>query len=192
MYILYEIKHINQSIYLSICLSVCLSIYLSIYVSVCLSLYLSIYLSIYLSFLFLVALSISPTYNLSLSSVPNDIGGYVNFRRVGKPGDDGKIRFLPTHDEREYKIEQRLYAPTIKYANGKFTPHSKPFITFHTPCTDNVARGTGFCLSTNQLVKLIEGLFLEPVPGRSTRRDFDLKELELGKQGLEKVSIIAN
>ena len=54
-------------------------------------------------------------------------------------------------------------------------------------CTDNEARGTGFCLSTNQLIKLVEGLFLEPVPGRATRRDYVLKELEMGKLGLEKV-----
>ena len=55
--------------------------------------------------------------------------------------------------------------------------------------TDGVPRGTGFCISTNQFLKLIEGLFLEPVSGRSSRRDYVLKELEMGKQGLEKVSL---
>ena len=60
----------------------------------------SIYLSIYLS---------TP---IPLSST----GGYVNFRRVERPTDDGKVRYLPTHDERKYNTRQNKSRPT-KHTN---------------------------------------------------------------------------
>ena len=64
-----------------------------------LSVYLSIYLSIYQSFHLPIYLSVFPCSYLSMYP-----GGYVNFRRVDKPTGDGRIKYIPTHDEREYKL----------------------------------------------------------------------------------------